>query len=635
MKKQHKLLSIALASAMALSSVSTARATSYHSPFTDLSPNSWCYGYVMNMVGHGMLSGYPDNTFRQNDYITRAETATALSKLELPQILVSKNYTDVQNFSWYYSPIHDAYRSGVMLGINHDTTSSSFYPNRYLTRADAAIIASRLYGLQRNWKNTHLTQFWDYNDIQANARIHIQNLVNAGILSGYPDNTFKPNQPVTRAEFSRIFNFITYTSSIDLANNLKDSLDYENILYDDTTLEKAYIQIDIPDKLHYGENSSTTVHLKTENIPDGTLISLSLSNNSSGITIPSSVRIYNNTASFEMYTSRYTERQTYTLIATYEGKQFSKTFYLNKNDNMSKDVYIKKIDVESSLYYGRNDTIEIVVTTKDVPDGEYVCGSISDNGLYLKDNKVKVLNNKAVFELNSKTSTPTGVYQFKAEYDGHYRTADVVVSETPSDKSFIVNTIVERELHKNENDSINITVYTNNVPNGQYMTAKITSKLVNSNTIYSGETGLNVTTPILVYNNKAVFTVYSSPYTPEGGYDLIIDYEGNTHKIRFYVGKNNIEEPEEKGNIQYIDVDDYLREGCNDSTLVTVKTRDIPDGTDLYPEVEYGLTVPYHCTVYDDKAEFYVRNHPSTATGRYDLWINYNGETYETTVRVK
>ena len=72
MKKQNKLLSIALASAMALSSVSTARATSYHSPFTDLSPNSWCYRYVMNMVGHGMLSWYPDNTFRQNDYITRA-----------------------------------------------------------------------------------------------------------------------------------------------------------------------------------------------------------------------------------------------------------------------------------------------------------------------------------------------------------------------------------------------------------------------------------------------------------------------------------------------------------------------------------------------------------------------------------
>lgn len=630
MKKQ-KLLTMMLAGTFLVSIPSPAYAGQ---EFSDLARTSWCYGYVMNMVGHGMLSGYPDNTFRQNDYITRAETATALSKLGLPQVLVSKNYTDVQQFSWYYSPIQDAYRSGVVLGINHDTTGSNFYPDRYLTRADAAIIASRLYGLQKNWKDTRLSQFWDHNDIQANARMHVQNLVRAGIMSGYPDNTFRPNQPVTRAEFCRIFNFVTYTSSSELAKNLEDSLEYEDILQDDTALKEASIKIDIPNKLYYGENSSTTVRLKTENIPDGTLIPLFLSNNGSGITIPSSVRVYNNTASFEMYTSRYTERQTYTLTATYEGKRFSETFYLNKNDNMSNDVYIKKIDVESSLRYGRNDTVEVVVTTKDVPNGEYVYGTITGRGLYLEDEKVKVRNNKAVFEVNSKSSTPTGIYQFKAEYDGHYRTADVVVSETPSDKPFVVDTVVERALHKDVNDSIDITVYTNNALNGQYMTAKITGK-INGSTIYPDEAGLNVTTPVLVYNNKAVFTVYSSPYTPEGGYELEINYDGSTHKIKFYVGENDIEEPEKKGSIRYIDVDDYLREGRSDSTLVTVRTKDVPDGTNLYPEVEYGLTVPYRCTVYDNKAEFYVRNSPSTNAGRYDLWIDYNGETYETTVRVK
>lgn len=86
MKKQ-KLLTMMLAGTFLVSIPSPAYAGQ---EFSDLARTSWCYGYVMNMVGHGMLSGYPDNTFRQNDYITRAETATALSKLGLPQVLVSK-----------------------------------------------------------------------------------------------------------------------------------------------------------------------------------------------------------------------------------------------------------------------------------------------------------------------------------------------------------------------------------------------------------------------------------------------------------------------------------------------------------------------------------------------------------------
>ena len=72
--KQKMLGSIALAGVLSLSVAGTTLASDYHSPFTDLSPNSWCYGYVTSMVGHNFLSGYPDKTFRQDALITRAET---------------------------------------------------------------------------------------------------------------------------------------------------------------------------------------------------------------------------------------------------------------------------------------------------------------------------------------------------------------------------------------------------------------------------------------------------------------------------------------------------------------------------------------------------------------------------------
>lgn len=44
-----------------------------------------------------------------------------------------------------------------------------------------------------------------FKDIDTNwAREHIEALVNLGIASGYPDQTFKPDRPVTRAEFAKM-----------------------------------------------------------------------------------------------------------------------------------------------------------------------------------------------------------------------------------------------------------------------------------------------------------------------------------------------------------------------------------------------------------------------------------------------
>lgn len=602
--------------------------------FSDLSPSSWCYGYVMTMVGHGLLSGYPDNTFRQDGYITRAETATALHKLGLPAVLVSKTYTDVQHYAWYYKAVQDAYRSGVVLGLNHDTTGDYFSPDRYLTRADAAIIASRLYGLQKNSHYTQIGKFKDYNEIQSNAKMHVQNLVRAGIMSGYPDDTFRPNQAVTRAEFSRIFNFISYTPSEKLADNLEDALAYENVLQKHTAVKEADIDIFIPNQLYYGQSSNVTVRLETKNIPDGTTIALSLSNNGSNITIPASVKVYHNTASFEMYTSRYTERQTYTLTATYEGKNFSETFYLNQEDKFQKDVFIKEIAAETTLRYGRNNTIEVTVTTADIPDGAYVKGNISGSGLYLEDETVKVRHNKAVFLLHSKSNTPTGVYPFTASYQGHTRKTDIVVSKTNTDTPFVIDAVVQRDLQAGKNDCMDITIYTNQLENGQSLSASIAQKS-NGNTMYPNGLGLTVSTPVLVYDNKATFIICSCAQTPVGKYEMIITKQGSTHHIPFYVGEEPEEEPEKIGSIRKIEVDGFLHEGYADAVQVIVKTKDMKDGTVLYPNVERGLTTPSRCTVYDNRAEFYVRNRTETKKGSYGLWFDYGEEMYKTYVCVK
>ena len=633
MKRRMKLLSLLLANAIAFSAAVSVIASEYHSPFTDLSAGSWCYGYVTSMVSHGFIDGYEDNTFRPEALITRAEAATVLSKLGLPAIIKSKEFYDVQPHTWYYDEIQQTYTSGGMLGINHDTSGYYFAPNDYLTRSDAAIIASRLYGFQKNYSSVNLRNFSDYHEIAYGAQGHIQNLMKAGILSGYSDGTLRPNQPITRAEFSRIFNFICYLSSYEMRTNLEEVLENEHILNEDTALSEVGLQFDVADKLAYGRSSSTKVKIKTENIPDGTVLPLSITSNSSGLTIPESVTVYNNVATFYIYSTPFTANMTYVLTTEYEGMYFSTNVYLEKEDTLFDDVYIEDITVEGTLKYGRRDSVEITVNVDDVPNGEYLTAEIEGPGLSLENDEVRVKNGKAIFTAESKSTTPTGVYTFKVGYEGHYRTAKVVVSEVKSDDPYILNVAVSGILEHGKNDRIKMTVRTNDLPNGQYITATLYG---NGNAIYPADAGISVTEKVLVYENEAEITVYSSYYTPEGTYYLMLDYNGHTYKVYFYVGDAaDDDESEEVGYIKSIEVDGYLYEDENDYVKVTVKTSDVPDGTILYPEAEGDLEVPYSCVVYNNRATFYVYNPDSVKDGRYDITIDYNGETYKTTVRVK
>ena len=40
------------------------------------------------------------------------------------------------------------------------------------------------------------------------AQQYIEKAINAGYMTGYPDGSFKPDNPITRAEFARVLSFI-------------------------------------------------------------------------------------------------------------------------------------------------------------------------------------------------------------------------------------------------------------------------------------------------------------------------------------------------------------------------------------------------------------------------------------------
>ena len=146
----------------------------------------------------GYLTGYPDGTFRPDHSITRAEMAVILAK----NVLVGDPdgvwpaFPDVPETHWAWDFIKPVTESGLMIGY----PVGSFRPDHPITRAEMAIIALRLSGLSEKDGET----FTDTKGHWASGAI--ESLAAAGLLKGYPDGSYKPDRPITRAEAVVLFN---------------------------------------------------------------------------------------------------------------------------------------------------------------------------------------------------------------------------------------------------------------------------------------------------------------------------------------------------------------------------------------------------------------------------------------------
>ena len=122
---------------------------------------------------YDLMIGYPDGTFKPNGAITRAEMATVASKFysysnTAPKIF---NAADVQASAWYYKPIKSFYERGYMT-LN---SSLNFYPDRKLTRAEAAATVGAM--LSRVPSNNLTNKFTDIN--LSNAEHYSRNVLDA------------------------------------------------------------------------------------------------------------------------------------------------------------------------------------------------------------------------------------------------------------------------------------------------------------------------------------------------------------------------------------------------------------------------------------------------------------------------
>ena len=156
----------------------------------------------LNTTDHfAYIVGYGNGEVRPQNNITRAEVATIFFRLLTDDVrdenLTKTNrYSDVAATSWYNTAVSTLSSMGIITGYPDGT----FRPNAAITRAEFAAIAARF----DNDGDKTAAKFSDIANHWAKDEISIA--YNNGWINGYPDGTFGPQRDITRAETMTLVN---------------------------------------------------------------------------------------------------------------------------------------------------------------------------------------------------------------------------------------------------------------------------------------------------------------------------------------------------------------------------------------------------------------------------------------------
>jgi len=181
--------------------------------FQDEKELKWALEYVMRLASKGVFNGYEDGSFKPKQTITRIEALTAAVRLmglraqaeSTAEMSTKLNFSDAnlieKKYPWAVGYVAVAAENDLFA-----ETESAIHPNKPADRLWAATLLVKALKLDAEAKakaNTTLA-FKDADKIPAGAVGYIAVALEKGLITGYEDNTFRPNRPVTRAELAAL-----------------------------------------------------------------------------------------------------------------------------------------------------------------------------------------------------------------------------------------------------------------------------------------------------------------------------------------------------------------------------------------------------------------------------------------------
>ena len=168
--------------------------------FSDVNSGDWYYNNIMQAAANGIVSGYPDGTFKPGNSVTRRDFAIMLTQM----LGVSNDGTAVSPFIDVdeddYGVVAIAYckAQGIISGYEEDGT---FRPDNTITRQEAASMIVKAMGVSKASDEAYP----DDSQIASWAKDAVYKAKAAGLMKGYEeDGTFRPTGKITRAEAASI-----------------------------------------------------------------------------------------------------------------------------------------------------------------------------------------------------------------------------------------------------------------------------------------------------------------------------------------------------------------------------------------------------------------------------------------------
>lgn len=146
------------------------------------------------------MSGYPDKTFKPTNPMTRAEVSTIFARViaKGSPVVGYTSFKDIDDDKWYASSIGYIENTGLINGYEDGT----FRPDKSITRAEFASIVSKYLKLQGTSGAAH------FSDVKPThwAKESIDLVSANGIMQGRQNNTFAPDDKISRQEVAAAMN---------------------------------------------------------------------------------------------------------------------------------------------------------------------------------------------------------------------------------------------------------------------------------------------------------------------------------------------------------------------------------------------------------------------------------------------
>lgn len=186
------------AAAVTVKAVFAAQETDPDFPFADVAKGRWYYEGVRYAYENGLMSGTGEGTFSPDLPTSRGMLVTILYRLAGSPAAGSASFTDVAKGQWYADGVAWASANGVVSGY----PDGSFRPNDTITREQMAAILYQYARIQGKLDDSRadLSIFSDLDSLSAYAKEPMSWAVAQGLFSGVSADTLAPGGSTTRAQ---------------------------------------------------------------------------------------------------------------------------------------------------------------------------------------------------------------------------------------------------------------------------------------------------------------------------------------------------------------------------------------------------------------------------------------------------